>query len=235
MNISFSDTGFDWINPLINIVAVLMGSGLAWMASYFFEKKKQDQTDLATGYSLMFKVQEFADEITQLEKAVGDSYSGAQAEGVEGPAWTKLNNIVGFNRIANPVFSEELALIARTKNHQLVMDVRELESGHRILKSVLHEISSLKTNLEAMNLGRSVEGKVVTFGIGKAEFPSVAPTLIGLNELSEHLDKILPRISEHARQTATELGPFLKKSYKFSHFISLSFSDGVEQTQVGSK
>ena len=225
MIIKFGDTGFDWSDPLVNLGAVLLGSILAWTTSYFFERKKEKRESLAIGYSLMFKVQEQADEISQLEKAIHDSSSGAKNEGVEGPLWTKLNNIVGFNRSNDPVSSEELALVARTKNQNMVMGIRELESGHRILKSILDEIANLKGELEKLDLGKAVDGKVVTFAVTEQEYPRVAPFLIGLNELSEHLDEMLPRVSAHARKTATELGPFLKKSYGFAHFISLTFGE----------
>jgi hypothetical protein len=225
MNISFGDSGFDWSDPIVNLGAVLLGSILAWSTSYFFEKTKEKQQNLAIGYSLMFKVQEQADEIWQLEKAVHDATSGAHRDGVEGPLWTKLNNIVGFNRSHNPITSEELALLARTKDQKIVIDVREVESGHRILKSILDEISSLKKEIEKLDLGTAVEGKVVTFEVTKQQYPKVAPFLIGLEELSEHLDKMLPSVSTHARKTATALGPFLKKNYRFKHFISLAFAD----------
>ena len=56
MKIFIGSDDFSWMEPLINMSAVLLGAALAWVTSYYFELKKQKKFELTTSYSMMFKV-----------------------------------------------------------------------------------------------------------------------------------------------------------------------------------
>ena len=127
-------------------------------------------------------------------------------------------------------------MIATTKDSNLLMDVRQLEAGHRILKQVLSEIFELRLKIEGLQLDRSIRGRVASFTATPEQQAQIAPYLIGLQELSAHLEGLLPRISDHAKKTASRLGPFLKASYRFDHFVILDFPEkkAGETDELGS-
>ena len=234
MTLSFGATEAGWIEPAINIGAVLLGSFLAWITSYYFEIVKRKQDDLARAYSLMFKVQNFANELVQLEREVQLGVKRAELDGMSGPVWTKMVNVIGFRHDSESITADELALVARTKDVDLVMKIRELESGHLIMMSVITKIESLRSQMSEMDLAESVQGRTVTFEAkSQQEHARVAPLIINLGDLSEGLVRDLPRICVEARGLANTLGSKLKKYYKFEHFITLHIPGPTDSSQEG--
>ena len=225
MNIDFGTAEPQWIDPMITMLAVLFGSILAWVTSYYFELKKLKNEELSIAYSLIFKVQHFANELVQLERQVKEGIERAESEGAGTPVWTKMVDVVGFKGDPESINSKELALIAKTQDLDLLMKIRELESGHHIMVSVMSKISEFRIRLADTDLAEAVSGRTVSFAASPDQYPKVAPLLISLNDLSAGLATDLPRITKSARELANRLGPTLKKYYKFKHFVVLSFVD----------
>ena len=226
--ISFGPPETDWLNPIINLSAVLLGAVLTWITAYTFEIKKENQRDLAIAYSLLFKVQHFTNELVQLEREVYLGIQRAEADGADGPLWTKLVDLIGFRNEPVTISAEELALVARTRDVALVMKIRELESGHLIIMSVWSKISLFRRQLAETDLAESVKGRVVTFAASPEQQAKIAPLMINLNDLSEGLKRDLPRIASEARSLAGKLGAEIKRHYKFKHFVTLHIPDPTE-------
>ncbi len=212
------------MNPLISLIAVFLGAMFAWVTSFYFETKRQKQRDLAVAYSLMFKVQILADEIWKLDLHLKEAIAQAERAGLNGPLWSKLPDIVGFQKEPERVTAAELALVAETRDITLVTKIRELESGHSILLQTFESIQGLRTQLPALKLGTSVEGRIVSYGGPAEDYPQYAHIFINLSDLSKELEEQVARIASNANFVAASLGNHLKEHYKFKKFLTLSVS-----------
>lgn len=210
------------INSLITIASVLVGGGLAFSTSWCFARRIEKDRELSVAYSLMFKVQKFTNNLMQLNQHVAETSKAASEAGVDGPAWARYADIVGFTGLDAVIHADELALIAKTKDAQLVMDVRELESAHSIALSAISKIQEMRDELGKSGLIKKVEGQTVSFEASQEQFANIAPLLINLETLASGTFASLPEMAEHASQTCMKLGPHLKKHYKFRHFINLA-------------
>ncbi len=150
--IVFGGQEWGWIEPLTNFGAVLFGAGLAWVTTHLYENKREKERRLSVAFSLLFKIQSLTNEIAQFDGIVKESQAGAAADGVTGPAWTWLNSTIGFDGVQESINADELALVAMTRDTEFLMQVREVESGHRILLGVVREIEELRGRLESANL-----------------------------------------------------------------------------------
>jgi hypothetical protein len=230
MTITIGSPDPAWTGPLVNFAAVLLGGALTWSTTYYFEREKQRDQKLATAYSLLFKVQHYVNEIMQIRDLVGESVAAAERSGATGPLWTKVVEPVGFSEKSIPISPDELSLLARVGDVELTMEVRDLESGHSILRSALDRMFALRRELRDAQPGSSADGRTISFEVDEKSYPGVAPTLINLADLSTHLESAIPRIASQAIKTGNQLGPALKRHYKFGHFIALSFDSEEEQS-----
>lgn len=223
-------TNNDWFDPVITVVSVLVGAGLAYFTTNRFEQKKLKQEQLATAYSIIFKVQKMLDDLLKIEMHLDETKKEASAAGVEGSPWSTMTDIIGFTNSDISVNADELALIAVTKDSDLVMKVRELESGHGSILSALRKLGELRDDLARSGLITHVDGQTFSFEASELEYAQIAPTLINLETLANSLTPMLPRLIAAGKETAHELGPHLKKHYKFEHFITLSFPE-LQETE----
>ena len=221
------------MDPIINLMAVFLGAMLALGTTYFFEKRQVHQRELGVAYSLIFKIQYLVDQIVKMDNGIGLQIRNARQSGFSGGAWQIITDFVGFKEPSESIFADELALIARTKDVELVTKVRELESGHSILLNSLSKICELRVKLSEAGVGHFVDGRTVSYAISEDELPAIAPIIINLDDLSASFESMIPRIAQQARETAGKIGGHLKSHYKFQHFISLSFpSVDQESTEV---
>ena len=230
MSITFGQADPFWVSPLVNFVAVVLGGAITWITTRHFESKTKTEADLAQAYALVFKIQFYADEIWKIDRQIKAAKERSAAEGFEGPLWSKLYDIVGLDESPERISSEELALVARTKDVELVAKVREIETGHAILKQTLSKIHQFRLHLSSSGFARSVNGRVVSFEGPPEKYAEIAPIIIGLNDLSEGLDDMCCRVSSNASDVAGKIGNHLKSNYKFENFISLTVPNESEST-----
>ena len=224
MRILFGPQSFDWIDPAINLGAVFLGAALAWGTSYFFESNRLKDERKGIAYSLIFKVLFYADEIWKFDQQIAAALDRAKRDGQEGPLWSKLPDVVGFNAEPERITAQELALVADTRHVELVMKILELESGHSILMSATRKIEELRSKLADLKLATAVKGRIVSFGGPIEDYPNYAHIFINLNDLSEGLEEQTSRIARNASYVAGTVGQHLKSHFKFKHFVILAMS-----------
>src|SRR5207247_10375742 len=122
-----------------------------------------------------------------------------------------LDDIVGSSEAEISITPEALALVAMTKDVELLVGAQEVQSANRIYLEVLHTLAEQRRTLEASGLQVSAEGKTVSYGATSEEYARVAPTIIRLAALSESLETGLPQAVAHARKISENLGSHLKK------------------------
>lgn len=222
MTIYFGEQSVNWIDPLTNLFAVLLGGVLTWLVTLHFQRRVEKQRDVGLASSLILKVQELVEECYQIEKLTMESISEAEKIGITGPAWTKFSRVIGFNSGIEPINYDELGLLSKFKGHALLMDIRELQMGHRIAMSVLDRIFQLRSELEASDLTRNVSGKVVSFKATDEQAAKYAHIKIEIDSLSEQFVSMVSEVKTHALKVAGEIGPFLKKGVDLEEFLTLT-------------
>lgn len=223
-----SGGGFDWASAANSLLGVLIGAALTYLITRSFERGRIKDLQLGQAYSLVFAIQKMTDDLLKLDQSIKRARAEAKDAGFEGPLWTILDDVVGFSDSDISIPEEALALVAMTKDVELLLGVQEVQSAHRIYLSVLQTLAEQRRKLESFGLQTAVEGKTVSYGATPEEFAKVAPTIIRLEGLSKSLEEGLPKAVSHARDISSRLGPHLKKYYKFKHFISMSFAVGEE-------
>lgn len=176
-------------------------------------------------YSLLFTVQKMSDDLLKLQRLISESKAEAAKHGVEGPLWQIIDQVVGYSDNEKSLSSDGLALVAQTKDADLLMGVMEVESSHRIRLATLHKLTEVRTKFEAETAGLevAVQGQTISYGATAEEYAKIAATLIRLGTLSTALEDGLPEAVERARSVGERLGPHLKKHFKFEHFMQLSY------------
>jgi hypothetical protein len=219
-----------WLDPMVNFLAVLLGAFLAWITSYAFNRKAEKDRDLALAYSLIFKIHELCERIVRLEAHVTECLTQARNQNFDGPSWGVILEAIGFGPEPLSISADELALIARTKDDQLVMKLREVEMGHRICFDCYNRIIERKRLLSNSGLITEVAGEMVSFEATQQQVANLAPLLIELDSSASGLVDLIPRAAKEAKEVASKLGPKLKAFYKFDHFVSIGFpEERVEQ------
>lgn len=215
-----------WLDPLVNFLAVLLGAFLAWATSYAFDKKSEKNRDLALSFSLIFKMHELCERIVRLDAHMTECLARAQQDAFDGPLWGVMLEAIGFGPEPPPINADELALIARTKDDELVMQLREVEMSHRICFDCYNRIIERKKMLSTSGLITEVAGETVSFEATQQEVANLAPLFIELEGSAMGLVDLLPRATKNAKEVASKLGPKLKAFYKFDHFVSIAFPEG---------
>jgi hypothetical protein len=219
-----------WLDRLVNLLAVLLGAFLAWITSYAFNRKAEKDHDLALSYSLIFKIHELCERIVRLEAHIIQCLARAQDEDFDGPLWGVILEAIGFGPEPLAISADELALIARTKDDELVMKLREVEMSHRICFDCYNRIIERKRALSNSGLITEAAGETVSFEATQQQVANLAPLFIELEGSARGLVDLSPRASKEAKEVASKLGPKLKTFYKFDHFVSIGFAeDRVEQ------
>ena len=174
MSITIGQADPAWVSPLVNFLAVVLGGLLTWATTRHFEQKRQRNQDHALAYALVFKIQSLTDEIWKIDREIKNAIKRAAAENFHGPLWAILDEIIGLDESLERISAEELTLVARTKDADLVIKIREIESGHTILKMVLAKIHELRASPDLRKHAKSVKGRVVSFAGNQEEFPAIA-------------------------------------------------------------
>jgi hypothetical protein len=215
--------GFDWFGAVSTLLGVLLGAALTYFVTRRIEASRTKEQQLGHAYSLLFTVQKMSDDLVKLERLIAEIKAEAKREGVEGPLWTILDDVVGYSKAEMSVSPEGLALVALTKDTDLLMGVMEVESAHRIWLTSLHRLAELRAKMDSSGLQTKVEGKIVSYGATPEQYAKIAPTIIRLETLSKGIETGLPKSVETARFVSERLGPLLKKHFQFKHFMSIAF------------
>ncbi|MCK0129501.1 hypothetical protein [Erythrobacter sp. F6033] len=223
MIITLAPQELEWIDPLVNFLAVLLGASLAWGTTYFFAQKARNENDLAVAYSLVFKVNELCERIYRLDRHISNCVPKNDDGGFEKPAWPRILDVIGFSRPPEAITSNELALVARTKDNELTMAIKELESGHKIAFECFNRIIEYKGVLAESGFATKADGDVVSFEATQEQYAKLAPTFIGLESGGDGLVEMLPGIRKSSQKIAQSLGPKLKEHFGFKHFVAISF------------
>jgi hypothetical protein len=214
--------GFDWLSAASPLIGVILGAALTYFVTNRFEERRLREQQLGQAYSMFFVVQKMFDDLVKLLRHIAETKAQAEAEGFKGPLWTILDDVVGYSDTGLTISPDGLALVAATKDVDLLMGVREIESAHRIYLEAIHKLAELRAKLESSGLQIAVEGKTVSYGATPEQYAKIAPTIIRLETLSKSIESGLPEAVARARQVSERLGPHLKKHYKFKHFISVA-------------
>lgn len=201
---------------------MVLGAGLTYFVTNRLEARRLKEQQLGQAYSLFFAVQKMFDDLVKLLRHIAEAKAQAKAEGFSGPLWAILDDVVGYSEIKLSISPDGLALVAATKDVDLLMGVREVESAHRIYLEAIHTLAELRKGLESSGLQTAVEGKTVSYGATPEQYAKIAPTIIRLETLSASIDTGLPEAVERAREISERLGPHLKEHYKFKHFIFIA-------------
>lgn len=230
MNITFGAEQFSWIEPAVSVGAVLLGAALAWGTSYYFENKRLKQAKKGIAYSLVFKVLLLADEVWKLNREISSAMGRPEDGDAKSPLWTRLQDVIRFDENPERITAQELALVADTRDADLVMKVLEFQSGHSILMQAIGRIQELRNQLNDLDLAQSVDGRTVSFGGPVEEYPKYAHIFIHLNDLSDGLETQAARIANTGRELAGKLGPHLKRFYNFDHFVTLTMAPPTQSS-----
>jgi hypothetical protein len=215
---------FDWLNALTALAGVLLGGSLTYFVTWQFEQRRKKENVLGRSYSLMFAIMKFADDLTKMEQDLHTGIAKAEAAGVYGELWAKIPINVGYS---DPVSipAGDLTVVALTRANDLTTQIGEVEAAHRIYTQCFRRLDELRVEFRSFGLETGVEGETVSFEADQTQLVKIAPTLIQLRTLSAAIAEGLPRAGNQARAVAQQLGPHLKKHYKFKHFVSLSFPE----------
>lgn len=224
LNFTLGETSIpsDWLNALSTLLGVLLGAALTYFVTSRFEEKRLKEEQLGRAYALLFALQKMTDDLFKLHRQILVARARAAAGGFEGPLWAILDDVVGYSGASVAITPEALALVAMTKDVDLLMGVREVETAHCIYLEALSKISQLRAKLEDSGLQIAAEGNEISYAATSEEYPRIAPTIIRLQGLSDSIEERLPHAVEHARQIGERLGPQLKKHFGFKHFMSLT-------------
>lgn len=232
MNITIGGGGFDWVNSVITLVAVLIGGGIAWATTLHFERAKSHERDLGLAYGLLFKVLLYTDESVKLDLHIKDAVQAAKERGFEGPLWSRLPDILGFKQSPESISADELALVARSKNADLVMKILEVESGHSIVMQSFRAIQELRLKLHALNLDKTTDGRVVSYVGSGSLAAEAAPITASLDDLSDGLEGQVERIAKKAQDITAKLCEHLISYYKFKDFMRASVPDHAKTDET---
>jgi hypothetical protein len=212
----------DWVTAASGLLGVILGAALSYFVTYRFERRRTRDDRLAKSFSLVFAVMKIADDLTKMERDVCAALEAAKAQG--GDVWTKLRPGIGYSEpITIP--SEDLTVVALTRDQDLTLQVSEVEAAHRIYLVSMKKFQSLKDKFESFGFHVAVKGETVTFEADEAQMVRASPTIIELRTLSQSICEGLPPAASQAREIAAKLGPHLKRHYKFKHFVEMSFPD----------
>ena len=220
----------DWINPVSTLLAVLVGAGLSYWSTTYLDRRKDKDIRLGQAYALMFQVQSMTDDLVKLARQIALARQSAPQEAAGVPLWMILDDIVGYTE-REAITPESLALVAVTKDVELLVGIQEVEAAHRIYLDCFARMAELRRNLESTGLQSSAHGNCVTYVASQEDYPRVAPILIRLEQLSQELEVRLPEATQHARVISAKIGPLLKTHFRFEHFVSLVIDDAAGNAQ----
>jgi hypothetical protein len=223
---------FDWLNPASTLMAVLVGAALTYFSTHIFERRRINEERLARAYGIIFAVHKMTNDLIKLNDHLAQCIGEATQAGISGPTWTKISDIIGFSDSEVSIPPEDLAIVAITRDVEMVTEIREIEAAHHSYIKSMFKLSELRQKLDASGLHTAVQGQVVSFEATPDEYLKIAPTIINLETLTNSLLEGLPRAVLQAKNVASKLGPHLKSYYKFKHFIVLAFP-GSEPVATG--
>ena len=140
------------------------------------------------------------------------------------PLWQLLPISFGWDKeiVLQPA---ELALLAGTKNHELVTKVQEANSAHRIYTRAANRVGELKLELANSGLAASASGEVIQFEATSAQYAGIAHVINQLEALSEKLGSDLAEATHQAVECGRQVPKVLKDFYTLEHLVGLVFDE----------
>ena len=212
-----------WFNPLTNLVALLIGAALSYFVTWTFERRKEKREQKAHAFGLVFALQNICNDLIQLTNLVRDVAITRTDEFKAGvKLWQLMPISFGWDREVN-VRPAELALLADTKDNDLVNSVQEAASAHRIYTRAAIRIGELKVQLAEVASATASNGDSVSFESDGPERARLTPIISQLEGLSEKLSDDLGEATHRAMECARAVPSKLKDHYNFDHLVGLNF------------
>jgi hypothetical protein len=103
--------GFDWINPVVNLMAVILGAALTYFTTRAFERRKDRSERRAQAFELLLKLQDLINGALAINRQLKRGIAAAEAAGVDGPTWTKLEEIASIGDYEIRLSTAELSFL----------------------------------------------------------------------------------------------------------------------------
>ena len=217
--------GYEWADALVTLAAVLVGAILTYATTSLFERRKDREERKAKAIELLLKTQELVNAVLSVDRQVRVEIRDAEADGVNGPAWTKIPSIAGIERYEIQLPITDLSVLVQGRNYVLIQQIAELRDGHNGVIRGLQMLAGMKDSV-GQTVGPRMEGRVGHyFGNLEADFPQLGPTLANLevlgDDLLEHLDRLVPK----AREVAQMIGRTLRTELKDPQFPAITVEE----------
>ena len=135
-----------------------------------------------------------------------------------------LEDLIGYERRPAPT-AEQLALVAITRDVDLLAGVQEIATAHSIYVESLHRLFELRSGIDWGGLKTLLDGREVSYLGTPEDSARIKPTMIKLDDLSEAIENQISEAAAKALKTSSEIGPHLKRHFKFGHFITMAVED----------
>lgn len=212
-----------WVQPLISFASLILGAAISYWSTRRFDKIQQKKKDNAIAYSITFTLSGIANDLIQLNNMMVKISATRFEELKSGrDVWQLAPFTFGWDQDRS--FShEQLSLVAAMGEADLVTQLEEVATAHRLYVSVANRVSELKMEFARSDITRRVEGEIVVSEGDQEQYAKIFPLLVQLKTLADKLAYDLPEAVDDAKNLASSIGPRLKSHYKFRHLTTVDF------------
>jgi hypothetical protein len=221
-----------WLDAAAEMFPVILGAVIAFATTWWFALRAERERKLSLGYSLFFKASNVANAIYDIERTVREHWS-MEDSGFMPHRWMRTKIPTGFDWARRAEFEpDQLALLARAGEFELINDLLEMARGHDLLYSITGEYAKrhelLVQEFRRRSRVEGVEGNRVSSSITSEDVAFLQPDIIVVEDLMSQIEAKSGDVAAFARKVSSALGPAIQKALRDKRYRgTLKFEDPV--------